>query len=291
MAKDRYSALWVSHTSLGDYLHCPRSYYLKNIYKDPKTSHKIQVSSPSLALGASVHEVVESLSTLPFETRFSESLVLKFDRVWEKYAGERGGFKNIDHEHEFKERGKAMLRRVMEYPGPLKNRAVKINQDLPSYWISEEDNIILCGKIDWLEYLPDTDSVNILDFKTGKKKEEKSSLQLPIYLLLVRNCQKRSVSKASYWYLETDNLPLEVALPSTDEASDTILKIAREIKLAKKLSKFACPEGDHGCRYCQPFESILKHEAKYVGESEYHQDLYILPEAESAVTEEDSYLI
>lgn len=291
MAKDRYSALWVSHTSLGDYLRCPRAYYLKNIYKDSKTGHKIQISSPALALGASVHEVVESLSTIPFETRFDESLVLKFDQVWEKYAGKRGGFKDLDHEHQFKERGKAMLRRVMEHPGPLKNRAVKINQDLPSYWVSEEDNIILCGKIDWLEYLPESDSVNILDFKTGKKKEEKESLQLPIYLLLVRNCQKRSVSKASYWYLETDNLPVEVSLPSTDQAKDTILKIAREMKLAKKLTKFNCPQGKDGCRYCQPFESILNHQAEFVGESEYHQDMYILAETESVIEEEDSYLI
>ncbi len=291
MAKDKYSAVWVSHTSLNDYLKCPRSYYLRNVFKDPKTGHKIQVTSPSLALGASVHEVVESLSVLPTDTRFNDSLVLKFDEVWEKYSGKKGGFRSIDQEHQFKERGKSMLRRIMDNPGPLKNKAVKINQELPYYWLSEDDNIILCGKVDWLEYLEEDDSVNIIDFKTGKKKEEKSSLQLPIYLLLVRNCQKRSVTKASYWYLETDNLPTEVTLPETADSEKEILKIAREIKLARKLEKFNCPQGPDGCIFCNPLESIIRGEGEYVGENDYHQDIYILPEKELAEEVLDSFII
>lgn len=291
MAKDKYSATWVSHTSLNDYLKCPRSYYLKNVYKDPKTGHKIQLTGPSLALGASVHEVVESLSVLPTDTRFDDSLVLKFDIVWEKFSGKKGGFRSIDQEHQYKERGKAMLRRIMDNPGPLANKAVKINQELPYFWLSEEENIILCGKVDWLEYLSETDTVNIIDFKTGKKKEEKESLQLPIYLLLVRNCQKRTVSKASYWYLETDNTPTEVTLPETSDALKKIGTIAREIKLARKLEKFSCPNGKDGCIFCRPMESILNREGEYVGENDYHQDVYILPEKEVSEEILDSFII
>ena len=291
MAKDKYSAVWVSHTSLNDYLKCPRYYYLRNVYKDPKTGHKIQLTGPALALGASVHEVVESLSILPTESRFDESLVVKFDTAWDKFSGKKGGFKDLDQEHQYKERGKAMLRRIMDRPGPLGNKAVKINQELPYYWISEDDNIILCGKIDWLEYLPETDTVNIIDFKTGKNKEEKNSLQLPIYLLLVSNCQKRNVSKASYWYLETDNIPTQVELPETGEAEKQILRIAREIKLAKKLNKFSCPEGESGCAFCRPFESIIKGEGECVGENDYHQDIYILPAKEISEEILDSFIL
>ena len=58
---------------------------------------------------------------------------------------------------------------IEENPGPLRNLAVKIKSDLPSYWLSEEDNIMLCGKIDWLEYLKEEDAIHIIDFKTGKK--------------------------------------------------------------------------------------------------------------------------
>ena len=37
MAVDKYTAVWVSHSSMGDFLKCPRAYFLHNVYKDPKT--------------------------------------------------------------------------------------------------------------------------------------------------------------------------------------------------------------------------------------------------------------
>jgi hypothetical protein len=41
--------------------------FLRNMYKDPLTGHKVTVVTPPLSLGAAVHEVVESLSSLPTE--------------------------------------------------------------------------------------------------------------------------------------------------------------------------------------------------------------------------------
>ena len=200
---DKFTATWVSHTSISDFLRCPRAYFLKNVYRDPKTRHKIKLMSPALALGSAVHEVLESLSVLPKQTRFSESLISKFENVWQKVSGRNGGFTNSESEYKYKTRGQDMLRRVMNNPGHLVNPAVKIQMDLPQFWLSEEDNIMLCGKVDWLEYLPETDSVHIIDFKTGKSEEDPASLQLSIYHLLVHHCQKYKVSMASYWYLDS----------------------------------------------------------------------------------------
>lgn len=106
-----------------------------------------------------------------------------------------GGFVSKEEESTYKANGKIMIKNLIKKPGPLKNLAVKINQELPYYWLSEKDNIILCGKIDWLEYLPKSDSVHIIDFKTSKREEPKDSLQLPIYLLLVKSTQQRNVEK------------------------------------------------------------------------------------------------
>jgi len=289
MSKDKFTATWVSHSSMSDYIKCPRAYFLKNVYKDPKSGHKIQIMSPALALGSAVHEVVENLSVVPTQERFADSLVLRFEKIWDNFTGKRGGFLNEEQEFYFKERGKTMLRRIMDNPGPLKNKAVKINQDLPFYWLSEDDNIILCGKIDWLEYYPETDSVHIIDFKTSKKEEDKESMQLPIYLLLVNNCQKRKVDKASYWYLELNNEPVEKALPDTVTAQENILKLARQIKLARKLEKYSCPNGVNGCPACSPFEAILRGEGESVGSSHNRQDVYILPFEEES--EEDSIIL
>lgn len=81
---DKYTAVWVSHSSISSFLDCPRSYYLKNVYKDPKSGHKIKLMSPPLALGQAVHDVVESLSGLKTDLRFRQPLMEKFEDAWKK---------------------------------------------------------------------------------------------------------------------------------------------------------------------------------------------------------------
>ena len=273
--KDKYKAVWVSHSSIADFIACPRAYYLRNVYKDPTTGNKVTVTSPALALGQSVHEVVEGLSVLPVEDRLSISLLKKFDVAWQKVSGKLGGFKDSTQEEEYKERGRMMLKRVEEHPGPILNKAVKIPSTfIPNYYLSEEDDIILCGKIDWLEYLEDTDSVHIIDFKTGKNEENDESLQLPIYLLLASNTQSRPVAKVSYWYLDKSDDLVEKELPNIVDSKDKVLTIARRIKLARQLNHFICPTG--GCMKCRPLERVLKHEGEKVGVSDTRQDIYIL---------------
>jgi ATP-dependent helicase/DNAse subunit B len=275
MSKDKFTAVWVSHSSMSDYLKCPRAYYLKNVWKNPKTNHKCSIVSPSLALGQSVHEVLESLSQFPAETRFSDSLITKYDQAWMKVSGIRGGFVSQEKENEVKQRGLQMLQRVIDHPGPLLNKAIKIRQNLPYFWLSDEDNIILCGKVDWLEYITESDSVHIIDFKTGKYDEDPDSLQLPIYLLLVQNCQTHAVSAASYWYLDRDDSPHQVELPNADTARIKILNIAKKIALARKLNHFVCPQIS-GCRVCRDLEKVYKGEAQYVGINDFGQDLYFV---------------
>lgn len=272
---DKYNAIWLSHSSISDYLACPRSYFLKNIYKDPQTNHKLQIVSPALSLGVSVHEVLESLSTLPVKERFKKSLIPTFEQQWQKVSGEIGGFTSTSLEKEYYHRGIAMINRVMANPGILLELAVKIKDDLPHFVLSEKDNLILCGKLDWLSYNKTNKTVHIIDFKTGKNKEKENSLQLPIYLLLASYCQKYQVAKASYWYLQLSDQLSEKVLPDIQTAKEEICQIGKKIALARKLAAFKCPHG--GCPHCLPFEKLLKGEGKKVGESStMHRDLYLL---------------
>lgn len=282
MPQDKYSAVWVSHTSIKDFLTCPRAYYLNNIYRDPNTGNKIQIMSPPLALGQAVHAVLESLSTVPTEERLQKSLIERFDKAWEKVSAKKGGFFDEATEERYKQRGEDMLRQVMQHPGPIERLAVKIQQDLPHYWLSEEDGIILCGKVDWLEYLPDKDAVHIIDFKTGRKREDDDSLQLPIYYLLVHNVQKRKVARASYWYLASDQEPVEKQLPELEEAREEVLKIAKKIKLARQLEHFKCPQGEAGCPVCRPLERVISGEAELVGTNDYGQDVFVFNETDQS---------
>lgn len=272
---DKFTATWVSHSSISDFLACPRGYYLKNVYRNPESGRKMKLMSPPLALGQAVHEVIEALSVLPVADRLKEPLISRFSASWAKIEGKKGGFFSAEAENTYKMRGQDMINRVRQNPGPVAEKAVKIKQDLPWYWLSEEEEIILCGKLDWLEYVEKTNSVRITDFKTGKNREDNNSLQLPIYLLLATNCQQFTVSGAQYWYLEQSDTPEEVELPHKKQAEEQILQIARDIKLARKFEKYACPHG--GCRVCKPYERILQGDGEYVGKDQYNADIYILP--------------
>lgn len=268
--------LWVSHSSISDFLKCPRLYYLRNIYKDPKTNRKINIINPALSLGQVVHEVLESLSFLPAEKRFQDNLLDKYDEIWLKVSGRKGGFASEEEEKEFKERGKLMINMVIDNSSILKNKALRLKSPdnlPPRFYLSETEGILLCGKVDWLEYISNDDTLHIIDFKTGKVEENPSSLQLAIYCLLVENLQKRKVSKVSYWYLEKDKDPVQMPMPDCEEAKEELMEIALRIKTVRQNQLFDCRKG--GCYACNPFEAIINEEAEFI-EARGYQDCYII---------------
>jgi len=74
----RQLTTWISNSSIGDFLKCPRSYFLKNVYKN-ENGKKIALINPHLTLGQVVHETLESLAILKCEERFNSSLLNKFE--------------------------------------------------------------------------------------------------------------------------------------------------------------------------------------------------------------------
>lgn len=293
---DKYSAVWVSHSSMGDFIKCPRSYYLHNMYKDPRTGHKVSVVTPHMSLGVAVHEVLEGLAEFPADVRMDRNLVDWYNTIWSKYSGKKGGFTSDEEEAQFKARGTVMLEKVTQDSRFLKNKCIKLKRDtMPcNFYLSEEHNIILNGLVDWIEYLPETDSLHIVDFKTGKREETESSLQLPIYLLLCNALQNRKVTKASYWYLESDKM-VEKELPDVETSRNEVLSVAMKVKLARDAAKrdgaektFVCPQGAYnpvtkegGCNSCRPYEQILARDpiAEFVGVGGFSQDMYLIHSA------------
>ncbi len=280
MVQDKYSAVWVSHSSIGDFLKCPRAYFLHNMYKNER-GRKINIVNQHLSLGIAVHETLEGLLAYKAEDRFKKPLLETFEENWMKVSGKVGGFKNANEEIEAKARAKKMIERVIENPGPLEKLAVKLKEHAnnmpPNFYLSEKDNIILSGKIDWLQYIPEDDSVKVIDFKTGKNDEDKDSLQLPIYALLLNALQKRKVSGAAYWYIDRNNEPTEVLLPDIATAKSRVLAAAIKVKNAREKGVFECPYGSQGCFACKPFEKILRGEAILVKvDEERKTELYMV---------------
>jgi len=247
------------------------------------------MTSP-LALGQIVHEVLDSLTDIPTKDRFKVSLVGKLHELWGKIEGKKGGFMDSSIEQQYKTRAEEMLLRVMKNPGPIAQLAVKLKMDLPYFWLSEEKNIILSGKIDWMEYLPETDSIHIIDFKTSKNEEKEDSLQLPIYYLLAKRCQTRHIARMSYWYLDREEGGIiEKELPDEEKILSMIVDSALEIQLAVKLERFKCKQPD-GCYSCKPLELLIKGEGEYVGINNYKEDVYILGTASGNGSNESEIL-
>ncbi|MDP2665141.1 MAG: PD-(D/E)XK nuclease family protein [bacterium] len=278
---DKYGAVWVSHSSMGDFLKCPRAYYLHNVYKNPDTGRKMTIVNPALTLGSAVHATLEALKILPVEERLHRDLLADFEKEWATNAsGKKGGFTSDTEEAMAKARGRLMVERVVKHPGPIAQKTVKLKESQnnmpPNFVLDEEENIILCGVIDWLEYVEADDSIRIIDFKTGKNEENDDSLQLPIYLLLLGELQKRAVSGAAYWYLEKNDAPTEVALPDATKAREKVLALARRVKDVREKKEYECPRGPAGCFACQPYEAILRGEAEYLGVAGFGQDAYLV---------------
>src|SRR3989344_5597268 len=101
-------ALWLSYTALKDFLKCPRSYYLKNRYRDPKTGYRLQIASAPMTLGSLVHDAIKwYLQTGRVASK--DDVIKKFRNHWLKYRGKRGGFKNTGEEANFGKKGLLML--------------------------------------------------------------------------------------------------------------------------------------------------------------------------------------
>jgi hypothetical protein len=288
---DKYTAVWVSHSSMGDFLKCPRMYYLHNVYKDPATGRKMSIVTPHMSLGIAVHNVLEGLGDYPADERMKRDLRATFESEWEKVSGIKGGFASPEQEEEFKMRGKEMINNVIKDPRFLVNKRVKLPKEKmnPNYYLSEEDNIILNGQVDWIEYLDDN-TLHIIDFKTGKREEADGSLQLPIYLLLCNALQKRKVSKVSYWYLESDKI-VEKELPDAEKSNRDVYDVALKVKQAREKGSFVCPNGNYdpatkkgGCMSCLPYEKILEwkqgvledESVTPVGIGGFNQDMFVV---------------
>ncbi len=334
---DKYKAIWLSHSSYENYIKCPRLYYLANIYKDPKTKNKITVNNPYIALGVAIHNVLEPLANMPSEERKTIDLIFNYNKEFDfwravngDYTNAKGAWKDEIEEKDFYERGLKMIESVCinfqkgicienKIDMNVNKRYILLEKSIrpslyykgdmiPNISISDKENIILCGSIDWIVYSPSLGEgaggwdVTVLDFKTGRNEESDDSNQLLIYKKLFESLQNKwKVNQYAYYYLDKNEVIYkswseEEVNKRVEQMLNNFIKVGIEIrdkrydilwsKDKKYIEKyfikdnfennFKCHNGNAGCRNCLPFEKVLRREAKYVGVSLYGQDMYIV---------------
>ena len=62
----------------------------------------------------------------------------------------------------------------------------------------------------------------------------------------------------------------------TGDGFTWLKSLGHKVKEAREKEIFNCPRGENGCFACEPYEAILRGEAKYVGIGRYGQNIYFL---------------
>lgn len=268
-------ALFISYTGLRDFLKCPRAYYLKNRYRDPKTGFRLQIASGSMTLGSLVHDAIKwYLQT--GRVAGKEDVVKKFRNHWLKYKGKKGGFHSREEEGDFGRRGLQMLDSFLKH-------AAFLEPNIPAYnflkfYFNDKDKIILNGKVDFIGELPDG-TAHVLDFKTGAKDEEDST-QLHTYAILAESNFQKRVSKISYWYLDRDTSSKEAVLDCLEEKLEWLKSKTLEIKKAIEEDNWICKEGDRLCNDCRNYQAIIDGKGEFqFSDEEFKKDIYYLDQS------------
>lgn len=275
IAKQEYKfikgALFISYTALKDFLKCPKSYYLKNRYRDPKTGYRLQIASGPMTLGSLVHDAIKwYLQT----NRVAEKaqVINKYRNHWLKYRGKKGGFLSREQEGDFGKRGLEMLDNFLQNVSLLE-------PNIPAYDFLRynlDAGIVFTGKVDFIGKLPD-ESLHILDFKTGAKDEEDAT-QLHSYGILAESNFQKPVSKLSYWYLDRDNTPKEAVLDPLEEKVEWLKDKALQIQEAIEKDNWVCIEKDGSYNECGKYQAIIDGKGEFqFSDDDFKKDIYYLP--------------
>lgn len=177
----------LSVTALNNYLSCPWKYFFSNLIRIPGAQNKYMI------FGSAIHQALNSYFDAIVENkeptkeylikRFKESLATwpiptnEYAQMLEKGEKDLAGYYNYYH----------------------KNWKTNILNEFNIKRIAIAENITINGKIDKIEILDDKNSVNVVDYKTGKPKSRNELIglnktstgdylrQLTFYNLLLNN--------------------------------------------------------------------------------------------------------
>ena len=267
------NAIFISPSSLSDFDKCPQLYYYRNIYRSPR-GLKIQIINPSLALGQAIHDTLEIFLRLPVAERSKEGLTEKLEFSWSNLTGEKGGFTSAEEESLYKNRAIEMLGRFWKNDH-FKNTEMEKIPGFPKAELG--DDIILTGKLDWLE--KEGEVYRLVDFKTGKNEEKKDSQQLPIYAVLIAGVFKTSNIRASYWYLDKDENIVSFPLPEIEKTTEYLKNKGEIVKMVRQTNSYRCSSGRESCWACKDILAVAQGKGKLVSMDPVNrkQEIYILP--------------
>ncbi len=200
---------------------------------------------PGDTAGSLVHRVLcDFFSKVPPDERSEERLLRMFEDGWEALAPSYKRVPGVDVLHD------AAVTQ-------LRNFAEKFDLQAEPYaveaYIQTEvaAGVTLFGRMDRIDEEAGG-ALHIIDYKTGTQPDEIDTKQLLLYAIMIEQEQTRTVSKASFWYLDDGQVWMtELSADDKRQALEEMLAAAREME---EISEFPPTIGPH-CAYCPYLKS------------------------------------
>lgn len=241
----------VSYSQINTYDDCPKKYEYAYVLQIPSLPHA------SLSFGSTIHNTLKDFYTLL--QRFKEGLGITdepterdlidfFEKNWINK-----GYESKRHEQERKRSGEKAMREYYEKFFSIEQTPYRLEQ---SFTVHLPESTFV-GKIDRMDLVKggDIPEVEIIDYKTGRLKEEsdiKKDLQLPLYCIFAEQSLGVKVLKAKYIFVEEGvEGEVDISQERKEKAKENIYEVISKIKSREFV---ATPNG-FKCKYCD-YKSI-----------------------------------
>jgi DNA helicase II / ATP-dependent DNA helicase PcrA len=234
----------ISYSEINDYEVCPKKYKYKYVLKIPvPMGHQATFGTIIHATLKDFYGMLKS-SQEGLEGIFKkptlDDLFGFYDKHWRS-----NGFENREHEKKKKKQGYEMLKNFFENSYTGEEKII----DLEKRFRVNVDGVLVTGVVDRVDVL-DSNGVQLLDYKTGKEKEQKEvekDVQLMIYGLFAREVMGAEEIKASLLFLDK-GIKIDTAIDSKklDFVKEKVVDVANLIK----KSKFEAKPDKFYCKFC-----------------------------------------
>ena len=245
------STLNLSSSKINTYNSCSYKYRLKYIDKVPE-----QKTRASSEFGLIIHAILEEYHSLPKEKQSKDELLSLLEKYWREDS-----FEYRLRADEFKKQGKEVLSDYFQFISENPLNVVGVEKHFS--YLMKDLNVNISGKIDRIDKVGD--SLNIIDYKTSRKKEKaKNNIQLALYIQAINNGALSdipgSAGNAILHYLRFGDNPIsshQFSDSELEEYSEKIRKVAEGIRsktFETKKSDFNCKNCDYKEFLCPAWE-------------------------------------